>query len=157
MSFTLTQIQRKQCRNKVDFRKCYAMINNWDILSNNVKLALKKYLNYRLKQRRTNNLFNDKLEEMIKELLECCCNKDYLQIGLQDVVLNENEILYQIKKAIYYGATKHIYSPYDNNMSNICGLNLNNLRQSVLPPKRITQENLSIEQVQDYFAELEVI
>lgn len=159
MSFSLSQIQRKTVNKKItntnNIKQCYYLINSLDIVSDNVKFALKKYLDYRFKLRHTNNLNASNLKEMIVELLQECCQKSYIHIGLKDTTLNEIEIIYQIKKAIYYGATKHIYSPYaDNNTSIDCS----NYRKDILPPKRLSNvQELQMDNVKNYFKELELI
>ena len=147
MSFSLSQIQRKKSVNTNNIRYCFSVVSKMSILTKNVKYALGKYIDSRCKNRFTKDLTPDIIKEMIIELLEKCCNKNYINIGIKDVAVNENEILYQIKKAIYYGATKHLY------FNESSTLNISNLRTSVLPPVK-PERKLNEDEVQDYFKEL---
>lgn len=160
MSFSLSQIQRKCNNRKVTninkIKQCYKYVNSLDILTDNVKYGLTKYLDYRFKQRKTNDLQYTLLQDMIKELLENCCQLPYIKIGINQCKLNECEILYQIKKAIYFGATKHIYSIYAN-MENTQILDSMSFRKDILPPQRIKETNIEIQTVKNYFSDLEII
>lgn len=160
MSFSLSQVQRKCNNRKVTnmnkIKQCYKYVNSLDIITDNVKYGLVKYLDYRFKQRKTNDLQYTLLQEMIKELLENSCQMPYIKIGIKQCKLNEVEILYQIKKAIYYGATKHIYSIYAN-MENTPILDNINLRKNILPPQRLKQPDNELQTVKNYFSELEII
>ena len=49
---------------------------------------------------------------MIDELLEYVCHRPIISIGIYDVNKDECEILYQLKRAMIFGATKTLY--YDN-------------------------------------------
>lgn len=160
MSFSLANIKCKK-PNKVNnittnknIRTLYAYVNNLDIITDNIKIGLKAYLDFRVNLRNNTYLTVDNLEDMVVELLESCCNKSYLHIGIKDVSIEENEILYQIKKAIYYGATKHIYSPYDTVQAKEVYFG-NNLRKDILPPKRVTV-SFNKKDTLNYFAELKV-
>jgi len=109
MAFDLSQIKRKTVTRQDDIKSCHWAVKNMDILTENVKYALWKYAEFRFTKRNRGRLTGNSLTEMIKELLEYCCNKSYNSISLQDVSNNENKILFEIKKAIYYGATRCLY------------------------------------------------
>ena len=83
---------------------------------------------------------------MINELLIKVCKKDLKDITMKDIKINENEIIYQIKRAIYYGATKTLYYDYDGFVS---------LDLVVEPPKsKSGNRTLSEEEVIDYFKDV---
>ena len=112
-------------------------------------------MKYLLKFRRTSRIKVNNLKFMVQELLQNCCDKQYSDITINDIRNNENDILYQIKCAIYYGATQHIYSDYANGIKT---LNTSCMRTDILPPKRIKNtEKLELNEVKDYFKELIVI
>lgn len=151
MAFSVSQIKVKKYKNN-DVRQYFSVINSIPIMTDNIKYALNRYINYSVKLRRTSDFYNVTLLNMVQELFEKCCDKTYNELCINDLLRNENEILYQIKKAIYYGATKHIYNIYDEGIKDI---KLLNLRKDILPPKRISSEQkLNQQQVSDYFKEL---
>lgn len=151
MSFSVSQIKLKKCKNN-NVRDYFSVVNGISIMTDNIKYALNRYINYSVKLRRISEFHNDTLLSMIKELFERCCDKPYTQLCTSDLIRNENEILYQIKKAIYFGSTKHLYNIYDEGVKDIC---TTNLRKDILPPKRISSEQrLNQQQVSDYFKEL---
>ncbi len=155
MSFSLTQIKRnthKSNYSNESIRRCFASVKGIPILTKNIVYALNSYINYRLKMRRLSDFDYEQLSIMIKELLENCCGKNFLNITKQDVLNNEKEILYQIKKAIYYGATKHLYFE-----PGYVKIDITKLRKNILPPKRIP-DNVTLESqiVKKYFEELKI-
>lgn len=151
MAFSISQIKTKK-KDYNDVKQYFSIVSNIPIMTPNIKYALNRYVNYSLKQRRLSKFYGDTLVGMIQELFERCCDKKYTELCKNDLLINENEILYQIKKAIYYGATQHIYNIYDEGVKE---LKISNLRKDILPPKRISSDQkLSQQQVSDYFKEL---
>lgn len=152
MAFSTAQIKRTKKSQSTDIRKYFGVVNGMTIMTPNIKYALERYINYTLKCRRISTLTADNIVRMIYELFENCCNKPYLDICKSDLLQNEKEILYQIKKAIYYGSTSHLYNIYETGVKEV---RLANFRKDILPPKRISCENnLTSKQVADYFEEL---
>lgn len=161
MSFQLSEVvccrsSKKTLRYNVS--SCFSLVNNMDILTANVKIALKAYVNYRFTRRNSNNLNSNSLNIMIKELLEFVCGKSYLKISKKDVLINEATILFEIKKAIIYGATKKLYF---NEMENEKDLdNFYNFSYKPNQDKKVvklTEVELKEEEtVKNYFEGLEV-
>lgn len=150
MSFSMSQIQRKT-RSKQDYiKECHFTIKNLDILTENVKYGFWQYADYRFKKRNRGVFKGDILLDMIKDLLEYCCNKPFNSISRQDVSINENAILYEIKKAIYYGATRCLYD--ENNT--IIHIDKSMFKDSVEPQSIPGNRQLNQEEVKDYFKDL---
>ena len=105
MSFSMSNIKVKT-KAKFNPKEYYSYIFNNPLLTKNVSYALKKYMDFRLTKRQC-GLSMPKQKDMINDLLCFCCNKPYIDITYLDVYDNENEIIYQIKRAIYYGSTKN--------------------------------------------------
>lgn len=164
MAFSMTQIKRETSKqthySQQEIRRCFATIKGVKILTNNVIYALQQYTTYRLKQRRLAEFNYNQLLFMIQELLEKCCDKCFLTLTKQDVEINEKELLFQIKCAIYYGATKHIYFNHDTGVINTDKLRQNILprnRKEVAPPQRIPlNTKVEADYVKAYFKELEI-
>ena len=102
------------------------------------------------KQEKQKKIMNhtEAVSTMIEELLDKTCYKQYKEISFLDVDKNENEILYHVKRAIHYGATRSLYyeQAAEYNMSA-----LENLKVELNPPK---QERLTTDEVKDYFGDL---
>lgn len=147
MSFSMTNIKIKS-KTKFNPREYYSYIYNNPLLTRNVSYALKRYMDYRLSKRCV-GLSMQKQKNMISDLLEFCCNKPYLDIKYSDVYDNENEIIYQIKRAICFGATKKLY----NDELDVQDFDVS---QFTKPPKRLTQRITTDEEIKDYFGDIEL-
>ena len=82
---------------------------------------------------------------MTQDLLEKVCMKHIQDIQYSDIELNENEILYQIKRAIHYGATRNIY--YDD--ADLIYLDRSMFKEGEEVDK--PRKKLNKTEVQDYF------
>lgn len=111
MSFQLSNVKYKSHKQNIQYniKECFMGIKHNDLLTENVKYALSKYVDYRFTKRNCKNLNYEQLLEMIKGLLEFVVGKNYTSISIVDVNNNESQILYEIKKAILNGATKTLY------------------------------------------------
>ena len=135
MSFSMNEVKRKSPSKQIDIKSCYRYIQNNDILTENVKTGIWKYCNYRFSQRNRGKFNKEIVQEMTKNLLEKVCRLPYNSIGINIVKQNENDILYHIKRAIYYGATRDLYyeeADY-NNLDN-----LNNIGYKIEKPRHLT-------------------
>lgn len=115
MSFSLgslpiiNTIKTEDGRNKKDtIARCYMIIKNLDIVTDNVRDALTRYLTDRLKSRSATNLDSNRLWDNIKELLEYCCCKKYENITIEDVKSNESLIIQHIEWCIKHHNTKRL-------------------------------------------------
>ena len=89
---------------------------------------------------------------MIDELLEYVIPKQIKDITYIDVINNENKILYEIKRAIYYGATHYLY--YQNNDGTM-DIDTSKLVGIKAEPLRLKdEEKLTKEQVVNYYKDL---
>ena len=113
MAFNLSDVKFNKSKNslKDEIRICYGHINNMDILTPNVKKAIRKYLDSNIKYQWATALKWCSLEPMIKDLLEYTCNKEYIHIGIEDVSNNEKQIIYEILKATKSGSIKSLIKP----------------------------------------------
>lgn len=152
MSFSILEVKRKSTSFKDKIRYCYSYIKSNDILTDNVKYALDKYISFRFTKRTNSNFTSNRLKEMTEDLLSYCCNKPYVSISIQDVMANESQILYEIKRAIFYGATKCLYNP------NLGTMNINEtmFKQGYEQPKRLENIDINQQVVIDYFKDLMV-
>lgn len=148
MSFSMSQIKKKSCAKQDNIKNCYHFIYNKSNLTDAVKLALWKYCDYRFKNRNTGTFTQNRLDKMLDELLVKICNEKYDDININDIIQNENELVYQIKRAIYFGSTKSLYYEIDN-------ANLDNLATSIIIEKPPTQR-MTTDQVKDYFKDVMV-
>lgn len=147
MAFAMNQIKRKSPSKQLDIKSCYREVYGNDILTDNVKLGIWQYCNYRF-SKRNRGKFDDKLlKEMIEELLSKICYKKYISISINDVLKNENEILYQIKRAIIYGATRSLYFEQASELN----LDVLATKMEIHPPK---QERMTTDDVVDYFKDI---
>lgn len=146
MSFSMSQITKKGKSKKEKINELFRVLNNNTLINCNIRNALKAYINHILRNR-NNFLISEKMfSNMINELLIKVCKKDLKDITMKDIKINENEIIYQIKRAIYYGATKTLYYDYDGFVS---------LDLVVEPPKsKSGNRTLSEEEVIDYFKDV---
>lgn len=146
MSFSMSQITKKGKSKKEKINELFRVLNNNTLINCNIRNALKAYINHILRNR-NNFLISEKtFSNMINELLIKVCKKDLKDISVKDIKINENEIIYQIKRAIYYGATKTLYYDYDGFVS---------LDLVIEPPKsKSGNRTLSEEEVIDYFKDV---
>lgn len=154
MAFQMSNIkcetQKHTIQNKI--KRCFGTIKGNDLITDNVKYALCKYVDYRFTKRNSGNLDGVYLQQMIEELLEFVINKKYTSISLQDVINNESEILYEIKKAIIYGATRKLYFDMSEHIQNQYKGVLNT------PVIKLTKTQLQEKQsVVDYFKDLLIV
>ena len=109
MAFSMNDIKRKKSNQQNDIKfSCYYITHN-DILTENVKLAMLKYCEFRFKSRNRGKFGVDEVKQMVQELLEKIIRQPYNSIGIKQVKFNEMEIIFQIKQAIKHGATYNIY------------------------------------------------
>ena len=138
MSFSMSQITKKGKSKKEKINELFRVLNNNTLINCNIRNALKAYNTFLISEKTFSN--------MINELLIKVCKKDLKDITMKDIKINENEIIYQIKRAIYYGATKTLYYDYDGFVS---------LDLVVEPPKsKSGNRTLSEEEVIDYFKDV---
>ena len=145
MSFSLDSVKYKKVDIGDNIRKCFNVVNGNPILTDGIKCGLCNYVNYRLKNRYL-NISPQKLNDMVADLLEYSCGINYLKLCKQDVINNELQILFEIKKAIKYGATRKLY--YDTVLDDDSLFN----GIEVEYPKFKT--NCSVQDVQNYFSDL---
>lgn len=151
MSFSMSQIQRKTHSKQDYIKECHFVIKDLDILTDNVKYGLWQYADYRFRKRNRGVFRGDTLKTMIVDLLEYCCNKPFNSISRKDVNNNENQILYEIKKAIFYGATRCLYDA--NNT--VIHIDKSMFKDDVKEPEIIPgNRKLDSEEVKDYFKDL---
>lgn len=148
MSFNMNQIQRKSISKQDDIKSCYFIIYSNDILTENVKLGIWQYCNYRFSKRNRGRFSAKTIELMIEDLLQKTCYKNYNDITIDDVLKNENTILYHIKRAIHYGATRSLYyeKADEYNLDFI-----DDLKIDLNPP---CKERMTTDEVKDYFKDL---
>lgn len=160
MSFSLSQVSRKLNNHKVNPISYFSYIKNDSRLSEGVKAALNVYVNYILKYKRNLSFSIDKFKFMVNDLLHHCCDKNYLAISIEDVTNNECDIVYEIKKAIIFGATKSLYYIGDTDIlyadSCLFTDNLFHYDTSKLS-KPISTKTMTKEDVTDYFKDLVVL
>ena len=146
MSFSMSQITKKGKSKKEKINELFRVLNSNTLINCNIRNALKAYINYILRNR-NNFLISEKtFSNMTDELFIKVCKKDLKDITMKDIKINENEIIYQIKRAIYYGATKTLYYDYDGFVS---------LDLVIEPPKsKSGNRTLSEEEVIDYFKDV---
>lgn len=113
MAFSLNDVssikkvkQADALRRKQIISNCFALIRNYENITDVVRNALEVYLEDRLRTRSNTNLSANALNDNIKELLEYCCTKRYDVITLEDVKINEVNILKHIKDSIEHKNTK---------------------------------------------------
>lgn len=149
MSFSLSQIQRKTTTKQEDIKACHWVLKDMDILTENVKIGLWKYADFRFRKRNRGRFTGKIFEDMIYDLLEYCCGKSYKSISIKDVEKFENSILYEIKKAIYYGATRKLYDA----TSGITDIDFSQFKDTIEPPKprSVLMEK---EEVENYFGDV---
>lgn len=140
MSFDMSNIKKRKIVTRQDFKEYYAVIYGRTNLTDNLKLALREYLRFRLFKR--NIKFSiDELNNMIIELLETIIHKNIKDITQEDVIINENQLLYEIAKAIY---NKSLHSlVYKLNSTNILQI------KPILKKQQLNQS-----EVEDYFRSL---
>lgn len=151
MSFSLTQIKKKCTTVKDRVVSCHRYINNNSILTPNVKYALNEYVNYRFNKRQNVTFTSKRLQELVIDLLQYCCDEQINNITYDYVEANEGSILYEIKRAIYYGATKCLYNAHKENST------IYTLNDNIVPMyfTKLSKNELHNRQtVEEYFSEL---
>ena len=152
MAFDMNQIKRKSMTRQNNIKDCLRYIRSNQKLTENVKYAIWKYTEYRFNKRNHSNFTAKRLSEMIDELLEYVIPKQIKDITYIDVINNENKILYEIKRAIYYGATHYLY--YQNNDGTM-DIDTSKLVGIKAEPLRLKdEEKLTKEQVVNYYKDL---
>lgn len=146
MAFSMSDIKCKAPSKQTDIKACYHYIYNNDILTENVQTGLWKYCNYRFSQRNRGKFNVDTIREMTKELLEKVCKLPYNSIGLKNVDQNELDILYHIKRAIYFGATRTLY--YEE-ADYIDLTSINNTSYKIEKPRHLTCKQEVINYLED--------
>lgn len=158
MSFSLSNVKYNKGTQNINssIRSCFTLVKQMDILTNNVKYGINKYINYRFTKRNCKYFKADILQEMIYDLLQYVCGKPYISISLKDVINNEGDILYEIKKAIIYGATKHLYFvPSQEDETNDLTDFYSTFKKQPKDIEKLTEEQLqNEEQVKFYFEDL---
>lgn len=146
MAFSMSDIKRKVPSKQADIKACYHYIYNNDILTDIVQTGLWKYCNYRFSQRNRGKFNVDTISNMTKELLEKVCRLPYNSIGINIVRQNELDILYHIKRAIYFGATRTLYyedADYINTDS------ITNMNYKIEKPRHLTCKQEVIDYLED--------
>jgi len=155
MSFSLANVKYNNSTQNINssIRSCFALVKQMDILTDNVRYGINKYINYRFTKRNCKYFKADDLQQMIYDLLQYVCGKSYISISIKDVINNEGDILYEIKKAIIYGATKHLYFlPSDDNITDLD--NFYSAFKADNLVKLTTRQLQDEEQVKFYFEDL---
>lgn len=149
MSFSLKQVNRKSVTKKDNICQCLFYIRNNFIMTENVKYSLWQYAQYRFNKRNHSTFSSKRLSEMFDDLLEHTFNKNSSDVTYTDIYNNENILINEIGRAIYYGATKHLY--YDAN--DILDVDNIELRNSIKDEPIRLPENEKIEkkQLEDFF------
>ena len=146
MAFSMSEIKRKVPSKQTDIKACYHCIYNNDILTENVKTGIWKYCSYRFSQRNRGKFDENTIQNMTKELLEKVCRMPYNSIGLSIVIQNESDILYHIKRAIYFGATRTLYyeeADYKDQSS------INNIGYKIEKPRHLTCKEEVLQYLED--------
>lgn len=151
MAFSLDSVKRKARTKQTEVFDCHFYLKDLDILTENTRYALWKYVDYRFRKRHRGTLSSQQLEPLVQELLSYCCNKPYQSISRQDVINNENSIIYEIKRAIYFGATRCLYDK-DNQVLQI---DKSKFKDTLDEPERVSTDfNMTLDAVKDYFKDL---
>lgn len=152
MAFTMNQVKRKVSTKKdkqADIKSCYGTVYGNALLTPNVKIGIWQYCNYRFTNRNRGKFDEDVIREMIHELLSKICCKEYVNICIEDVIKNEAEILYHVKRAIGYGATRSLYYDIDIMQNFTAGL-----KMEITPP---TKERMTENETVNYFKDVIMI
>ena len=83
---------------------------------------------------------------MMKKMKEKVCRLPYNSIGINIVKQNELDILYHIKRAIYFGATRTLYyedADYINTDS------ITNMNYKIEKPRHLTCKQEAIDYLED--------
>ena len=83
---------------------------------------------------------------MTKELLEKVCRMPYNSIGIKDVMKDELDILYHIKRAIYIGAPRTLYYE-DADYKDVT--NINNIGYKIEKPRHLTCKEEVLQYLED--------
>lgn len=141
----MSDIKRKAVSKKDEIKECYFFIQSLENITPNIKLAMWKYCSFRFGQRTCGRFTSKSAEKLLNELLVIVTSKTLKDVVINECKVYENELLYQIKRAIYFGATKTLY--YDSTQQ----LDLSYFKDSLDVPKRIQKDSLNKDEVEDYF------
>lgn len=148
MAFSMSDIKRKGITTKDYVIRCRNLLRDNNKLTENVRTALWEYCLYRFKRRQNSKFTEKKLNEMCKDLLQYVIQKNYDGITLQDVSINENRIIYEIYRAVHYGAIHHLY--YTD--SDIISKDDIKVMDSLIEPQDfVSKDRLEKQDVIDYF------
>ena len=148
MSFSLSQIKRKNNKSNNTVKLCLRVIEDTDILTTNVKMALKKYVRFRFKNTHISEFNSIKFGEMVVELLSNCCDKEFENITQIDVLANEQTIIYNIKLAFEYRKLDTLYCDYTAKQFKSTSLSEGK--------KNTHNKNNDMEELLKYFKELKI-
>lgn len=148
MSFSMERVKRNNTTVRQKISNCSNYLNSNYKLTSDVIYALWQYVEYRYTKRNNTNFTAKRLQQMVEDLLEHILNKPYDDITYFDVYSNENIFIKEIAKAIYYGATKHLY--YAEEDIDVSSLNLKD--DFIEPPQRLSEDDkLEKQKLEDYF------
>ena len=148
MSFSLNDIKVKKRPIKQEMSDFGKLINSKYMLTSNVKSAVWEYVKFRLFKIVHKSFTPEKFNDMIDDLMSHILHKDIKDITLEDVIINENEFIYEIANAIFYCNTHNLY--YNEDLKTKLENNLNN------KPKRITRKITKNEELEEYFKSIMV-
>ena len=152
MSFSMNCIKVKHTTVRDKIIACHQYVNNSNILTTNVKYALNKYVDFRFTKRQNKNFTAKRLSELVEDLLQYCCDESIDNITIDYVEANEGSILYELKRAIYYGATKCLYNI---ELQNTCNTISNDLDKTPKYFNKLTNNQLKNKRVvEEYFEEV---
>ena len=158
MSFEMAPIKIQQHSRANNPKECMAFVRFEPRITEGIRFALQKYVEYRLTKRYGTSFTAKRLKILLDDLLNYCCNKPVEDITRQDIIINESVIVFEIKKAIKFGATNHLY--YEG--SGVIDYNdINFKNQTVFDMKNTLRSTddavpLSHQEVYDFFGDLEV-
>lgn len=109
MAFSMNQVKRKTVTKQDNIKQCLKDLGSNQILTENIKYAVWQYAEYRFNKRNHSTFTSKRLMEMTNDLLEHIIQKPYSEITWLDVLNNENKIIYEIGRAIFYGAIHNLY------------------------------------------------
>lgn len=147
MSFNMQDVKRKNKPKKEAMSEYSGVLNSSLLITPNVKQALWQYVLFRIFKRRNSKFSANVLEQMIEDMFVYIIKKPYENIRVEDVINNENQIIYEIANAIFYGNLHHLY--YDDSSS------VTDIRFK--EPKPITlNRQLTNNELEDYFKNIMV-
>lgn len=106
--FIKSNNKKKIVSKQDDIKQCYFYVKTNSLLTENIKIGLWKYVDYRFKSRNRGRFTQKILEDMTQDLLEKVCMKHIQDIQYSDIELNE--MRYYIKlKELYIMVLLEIY------------------------------------------------